>query len=56
MKTFACGSVVPGCVATFEAATEQEILAQVAAHARHDHGMDEVPPPVVEQVLANISG
>ena len=56
MKTFACGSVVPGCTATFEARSDQEILEQVAAHARDDHGMTEVPQPVVQQVLANISG
>lgn len=56
MKQFACGSVVPGCVATFEAADEDGVLAQVAEHAERDHGMDEVPPEVVEQVRANITG
>jgi predicted small metal-binding protein len=54
MKEFSCGAVVPGCVATFEAETEDELLTQVAEHARADHGMDEVPPEVVEQVRANI--
>ena len=54
MKEFSCGAVVPGCVATFEAETEDELLAQVAQHAKEDHGMNEVPPEVVEQVRANV--
>ena len=54
MKQLACGSVVPGCTAVFRAETEQEILRQVAVHAREDHGMEEIPFEVVEQVRANI--
>jgi predicted small metal-binding protein len=54
MKSFACGSVVPGCTATFTADTEDELLGQVAEHARADHGMDEVPAELVEQVRAKI--
>jgi len=54
MKEFACGAVVPGCAMTFEAATEDEILVQVAAHAKADHGMETVPDEVVEQVRENI--
>lgn len=55
MKSFACGAVVPNCVATFTAETEQEILGLVAEHARDDHGMATVPPEVAEQVRANIT-
>ena len=54
MKQFSCGAVVPGCTASFSAESEQEILGQVAEHAKRDHGMDDVPPEVVEQVKANI--
>ncbi len=54
MKQFSCGAVVPGCTATFTAATDDEILGQVATHAKEDHGMDEVPDDVVEAVKANI--
>jgi predicted small metal-binding protein len=43
-------------VATFEGDDEGAILAQVAEHAEKDHGMSEVPPEVVEQVKANITG
>ena len=54
MKEFACGAVVPGCTATFEGASDEEILAQVAEHAREDHGMETVPDEVVAQVKDNI--
>ncbi len=55
MKEFSCGAVVPGCVATFEADSEDEILRQVAEHAERDHGMASVPPEVVDRVRANIT-
>jgi len=54
MKTFACGAVVPGCAATFEGDSEEEILQQVAAHAREEHGMEEVPDELVETVRTKI--
>ena len=54
MKEFACGQVVPGCDAKFQAETEDALLGEVAVHAREAHGMDEVPPGVVEQVRAGI--
>jgi len=54
MKQFSCGAVVPGCTATFSGQTEDEILGQVAAHAKDEHGMDSVPDEVVAQVRENI--
>lgn len=54
MKEFSCGAVVPGCTAQFSAESEESILAQVAEHARVDHGMQSVPPEVVDQVRARI--
>jgi predicted small metal-binding protein len=54
MKTFACGAVVPGCTASFSADTEDEVLAQVARHARDDHGMPQVPDELLQLVLANL--
>jgi predicted small metal-binding protein len=54
MKEFACGSVVHGCTATFNAATEDQILAEVAEHARVDHGITEVSPELLGQVRAHI--
>lgn len=55
MKEFSCGAVVPGCTAVFHADTDEQILEQVAVHARDDHGMSEVPPEVVEQVREKIA-
>lgn len=54
MKQFNCGDVVPGCDETFEGETEESILQQVAIHARDAHGMDDVPPEVLDQVRASI--
>lgn len=55
MKEFRCGTLVPGCGAAFHGNTEDEILQHIAAHARDEHGMDEVPPEVVDKILASIS-
>lgn len=55
MKEFRCGELVPGCAATFHGESDEEILEQVAGHARQDHGMDEVPPEVVDEIRAVIS-
>jgi predicted small metal-binding protein len=55
MKEFKCGALVPGCAAAFEGESEEEILQRIAAHARDEHGMDEVPPEVVDKIRASIS-
>lgn len=54
MKEFACGSVVPGCDAKFTGATEEEVLAQVPAHAAEAHGMTEIDEATVEKVKSLI--
>jgi predicted small metal-binding protein len=54
MKEFCCGDVVPGCGARFKATSNEEILAQVAAHARADHGMTDIPQSLVDMVVENI--
>lgn len=51
MKQFRCGDVVPGCTRAF-VGTEDEILSQVAAHARTDHGLVDIPAELVGQVCA----
>ena len=55
MKEFRCGDLVPGCPTTFQGESEEEILQQVEVHARDEHGMDEVPPEVADEVRAGIS-
>lgn len=49
MKSFRCGDVVAGCTRSF-VGTEQDILAEVARHARVDHGLVEIPAELVAQV------
>jgi predicted small metal-binding protein len=53
-KNIACGDVVPGCAFTATAATEEELIAQVAKHAAHDHGVTEITPELAAQVRAAI--
>ena len=53
-KNIACGDVVPGCPFTATAATEEELIAQVAAHAAHEHGVTEITPELAAQVKAAI--
>lgn len=53
MKQFRCGDVVPGCTSAF-VGTDDEILGQVAAHARADHGLTEVPAELVDAVRGAI--
>jgi predicted small metal-binding protein len=55
MKQFRCGELIPGCEAAFQGETEEEVLTQVGAHARDEHGMDEVPPEVVDRIRASMS-
>jgi predicted small metal-binding protein len=54
MKQFACGDVVPGCAAVFQAETEFDLLAKVATHARADHKLMAIPASLVDQVRARI--
>ena len=51
----ACNHVVPGCGFTATAATEEELIAKVAAHAKHDHGVNEVTPELAAKVKAAIT-
>jgi predicted small metal-binding protein len=53
-KNLACGDVVPGCTFTATAATEEELLKQVTAHAAHDHGVSEITPELAAKVKAAI--
>jgi predicted small metal-binding protein len=55
MKEFRCGELVPGCEAAFRGESEDDILQQVVAHARDEHGLHEVPPEVLDDIRAGIS-
>lgn len=53
-KRIACGDIIPGCSFTATAATEEELMKKVAAHASHDHGVTEVTPELADKVRAAI--
>jgi predicted small metal-binding protein len=53
-KYIACANIVPDCGFTATAATEEELLAKVAAHAAHEHGVTEVTPELASKVKAAI--
>ena len=53
-KHIACGDVVAGCKFTASAATEEELIKHVVAHAAHDHGVTDVTPELAAKVQAAI--
>ncbi|HET9370935.1 MAG TPA: DUF1059 domain-containing protein [Vicinamibacterales bacterium] len=53
-KHIACGHVVPGCDFKASAATEEDLLKQVAAHAAAAHGVTEVTPDLAAKLKAAI--
>lgn len=54
MKQFACGDIVPGCSEQYRLASEEDILAAVARHAREAHGLDSVPEDMIANVRSRI--
>jgi predicted small metal-binding protein len=55
MKEFRCGDLIPHCATTFHGESDEEILRQIAAHARDEHGVEEVPSEVIDQIRAGIT-
>ena len=53
-KHIACASIVPDCPFTASAATEEELIRKVAAHAVHDHKITEMTPELAAKVKAAI--
>jgi len=51
MKQFACGAIVPGCTAVFQADSNELILAQVAGHAQSEHSIGSVSDELAALVL-----
>ena len=50
MKQFKCGDVVPGCQWVTRSEDEEQLCEEIGSHARDAHGMDEVPPEVVDPI------
>jgi predicted small metal-binding protein len=55
VKVFRCGDVISLCEAEFQAESDDELFEQIRAHARDDHGLDDVPPEIVDRINAVIS-
>jgi predicted small metal-binding protein len=53
-KRIACGDVVPGCTFTATAATEEELVKKVVAHASQEHGVTDVSPELAAKVKSAI--
>jgi predicted small metal-binding protein len=53
-KVLRCGDVVSGCSFEARADSEGELMQKVAQHAREAHGMQTVPPEVVQKVKSKI--
>ena len=51
-KVVDCREVGFDCEGVIRAETEEEALKLVAEHAKEVHGIQEVPPEVVEKVLS----
>ncbi|WP_111766944.1 DUF1059 domain-containing protein [Nakamurella deserti] len=54
MKSFSCGDVVPGCDVRFLCSSEDEVLHQVAVHARQDHGLTSLSDDLVTAVRSAV--
>lgn len=54
MKSFDCGTLVPGCSWHTRAEDEAEVVRRVAEHLRTEHNEDIVRPEMVEAIKARI--
>jgi predicted small metal-binding protein len=54
MKSFECGTLVPGCQWHTEGEESAEVVRRAAEHLRSAHGEDEVRPSLVEQIKARV--
>ncbi len=53
-KRIRCADVGPDCDFEAWAETEEELMEMVVLHAKQAHGMEEIPPEMVEQVRSAI--
>jgi predicted small metal-binding protein len=53
-KVLRCGDVVPGCDFKMTGSSEDEVLEKAAAHAKSAHGLDSIPPEVLDKVRGAI--
>jgi predicted small metal-binding protein len=55
VKQFKCGDVVLGCEWMTQSEDEQALFNEIHRHAREEHGMDEVPPEIVDAIQGVIT-
>jgi len=55
MKQFKCDDVVLGCEWVTRSDDDDELFEEISSHAREAHGMDEVPPEVVDKIHSVIT-
>ncbi len=53
-KVLQCGELFPGCSVEARGETEEDVLQQAAAHARRDHGVDQIDSATLAKVKAAI--
>jgi len=53
-KVLKCRDAGVDCDFVARGESEEEILQKAAAHAKADHGMDQIPPELVAKVRAAI--
>ena len=53
-KVLRCNDLMPGCPYQAKGATEDEVMAQAAEHARTAHGLSEIPAGMLPQVKGAI--
>lgn len=54
MKTFECGTLVPGCDWHARAEEEAEVVRRAVEHLRTTHGEDIIRPAMVENIKSRI--
>ena len=56
MKKLKCKDVGVDCDVVFEAASDDEIIAKAAEHAKEEHNLPELPPNVEAKCREAIEG
>jgi predicted small metal-binding protein len=54
MKSFECGTLVPGCPWHTEAEDSAEVVRRAAEHLRSAHNEELIRPSLVDQIKARV--
>ncbi len=55
MKSFECGTLVPGCRWHSTAESEADLVSRVVHHLHDDHGEQMVRPNMIEAIKSRIT-